>query len=230
MIRQSPLTGFRIPGVLDALKANLFADDTTTFLTEDDDFADLQEILDTWCSAAKAKFNISKTEVLPIGQKDYREHMALTYKTTGSWKNYPTNVKVAGEGEPMRVLGVFLGNGVEQCDVWTPTIAKVTAAVSRWQAGISTMEGRRHVVQMIFGGMTQFLSDVQSMPAAVCKRIERIIMKYLWHDRVIPPVSKEYIQQDIDRGGLRILDLTARNEAIDVMWLKAYLDFSADRP
>ena len=34
----------------------------------------------------------------------------------------------------------------------------------------------------------------------------------------------------IDQGGLGILDLEARNEAIDIMWLKAYLAFGPKRP
>ncbi|KAI0743384.1 hypothetical protein C8Q80DRAFT_1220408 [Daedaleopsis nitida] len=200
MIRKSPLEGFKIPGVVDAVKATLFADDTTTYLAEHDDFSVLQEILDTWCSAAKAKFNIAKTEVLPIGTRDFRTEMAETYKSTGRWRNFPEGARVAGEGEPVRILGAFVGNGVEQCGVWTPTIAKIDATVQRWQAGISTIEGRRHVTQMVFGGMTQFLTDVQSMPAKVCKRVETMMSKYLWHDRVIPPVSKEHVQQGFGAG------------------------------
>ena len=31
-------------------------------------------------------------------------------------------------------------------------------------------------------------------------------------------------------GGLDLLDLEIRNEAIDIMWLKTYLDFSLKRP
>ncbi len=230
MIRQSNLGGFQIPGAVEALKATLFADDTTVYLSADDDFAVLQDILDTWCSAAKAKFNISKTEIIPIGSQEHRENMVATYRTTGSWQSYPTQVNIAGDGEPVRILGAFVGNAVEQCDVWTPTLAKLESVLERWRQGITTLEGRRHVVQMFIGGMTQFLTDVQTMPALVQRRLERILRRYLWNDRIIPPVSLEHAQADFERGGLRILDIETRNEAIDLIWARAYLRYDELRP
>ncbi len=83
---------------------------------------------------------------------------------------------------------------------------------------------------MFVGGMTQFLTDVQCMPTHVCKRLERILRGYLWNDRVQPPVSMEQVCAPVECGGLGILDLEARNDAIDVIWLKTYLDFSSHRP
>ncbi|KAI0750103.1 hypothetical protein C8Q80DRAFT_1101041, partial [Daedaleopsis nitida] len=202
MVRNSNLNGFRIPGAADALITRLFADDTTVFLSEDDDFADLQSVLDTWCSAAKAKFNIAKTEILPIGKKVFREEIVRTYRSTGSWENYPENVRIVGEGEPMRILGAFIGNNVDQAGVWSPTIAKVTSAIERWRLGHATVEGRRHAIQMVVGGMTQFLTDVQRMPSAVCKRLDKCIRQYLWDGRVLPPVAKDYIYTPREDGGL----------------------------
>ena len=71
MICKSDLRGYDVPEKLETLKATLFADDMTVYLTEDNDFETLQRILDTWCSAAKVCFNISKTEIIPIGTKAY---------------------------------------------------------------------------------------------------------------------------------------------------------------
>ncbi|KAF8902960.1 hypothetical protein CPB84DRAFT_1775312, partial [Gymnopilus junonius] len=44
-LRESELKGYDIPGGREKLIANLFADDTTVFLSEGDKFGDLQEIL-----------------------------------------------------------------------------------------------------------------------------------------------------------------------------------------
>ncbi len=76
MIRNSPLKGLSIPSSGKALKATLFADDTTVYLSAEDDFQTLQNILDAWCSAAKARFNIKKTEIIPLGAKSFRKAMA----------------------------------------------------------------------------------------------------------------------------------------------------------
>ena len=68
-LRTSTLQRFTIPGCEEKLIATLLADDTTAFLSANDDFETLQNILDEWRIAAKAKFNIAKTEIIPIGKK-----------------------------------------------------------------------------------------------------------------------------------------------------------------
>ncbi|EKM50885.1 uncharacterized protein PHACADRAFT_103955 [Phanerochaete carnosa HHB-10118-sp] len=72
MLRQSKLSGFHIPSAPDWLIVTLFADDTTVYLSEYDHFSDLSAILDTWCVASGARFNVSKTEIIPIGTTRYR--------------------------------------------------------------------------------------------------------------------------------------------------------------
>jgi hypothetical protein len=49
MLRDSSLKGLQIMGDTERLITTLFADDTTVFLSEDDDFEDLQTILNKWC-------------------------------------------------------------------------------------------------------------------------------------------------------------------------------------
>lgn len=237
MIRKSQITGFKIPRCDEVLKAVLFADDTTVYLSRRDDFKDLQAVLDTWCSAAKARFNISKTEVIPIGTKTFRKEMAETYQATGTWMNYPKGVHFAQEGEAIRILGAFFGNGIVRTDVWTLVLNKIVAmrkplmqVIARWKEGHATVQGKRHVIQMIVGGMTQYLTTVQRMPEPICKRLTKIIRGYIWDDRSSTPISMAQVCLPVERGGLGMLDLNARNEAIDIMWLKAYLDFSEDRP
>ncbi len=237
MIRKSAIKGFSIPKCDEILKAVLFADDTTVYLSRDDDFNVLQATLDTWCSAAKARFNMGKTEIIPLGSPTFREEMSVTYRSTGSWKNYPRNVHVAQDGEAVRILGAFFGNGVEEVDVWSVVLTKIVAmrqplmhAMARWRNGHATIQGRKHVVQMIVGGMTQFFTTVQRMPAIILQRLTKLIREYIWNDRQHTPVGITHLYLPVAKGGLGMLDLEARSEAIDVMWLKAYLDFTTNRP
>ncbi len=186
MIRKSELEGFDIPRCGQTLKAVLFADNTTVYLSSRDDFQTLQTILDTWCSAAKARFNIGKTEIIPIGSEAFRKEMAETYWDTGGWQNYPRNVHVAQEGEAVRILGAFFGNGTSQAGIWTLVLTKIVAmrkplmeVIARWRTGHATLQGKRHVIQMIVGGMTQYLTTVQRMPEEVLTRLNKIIRGFL---------------------------------------------------
>ncbi|KAI0714820.1 hypothetical protein C8Q76DRAFT_590791, partial [Earliella scabrosa] len=195
MIRKSDLQGFKIPGTGEKLLAALFADDTKAYLAEGDNYATLQDILDTWGSAAKAKFNLRKTEILPVGTPEFRNEMAETYHTTGTWRDYPTGIHVAREGEPVCLLGAWYGNGIDQVEVWSMVLTKIVAikqplshALERWKTGRASIDGKRHVMQMIIGGMTQYLTNVQRMPEAIIKRLTKIIRNYLWDDRHNTPV------------------------------------------
>ncbi len=237
MIRKSDINGFNLPRCNETLKSVLFADDTTVYLSSRDDFAVLQGVLDRWCSAAKARFNMSKTEIIPIGSQTHRDEMATTYCATGAWKNYPKGVHVAQDGEAVRILGAFFGNGVSQTDVWTLVLTKIVAmkkplmhAIERWKTGHASLQGKKYVIQMIVRGMTQFFTTVQRMPEAILIRLTRLIRSFLWDDRHNTPVGMEHVCLPTELGGLGLLDLQARSDAIDVMWLKSYLDFSSERP
>ncbi len=75
ILRKSNLKGLEVPGSKERLIAKLFADDTTTFLQEEDDFEELVKILNDWCLASGARFNVDKTQIIPIGSKDFRSNV-----------------------------------------------------------------------------------------------------------------------------------------------------------
>lgn len=72
-IQNSPdLTGFEVPGLETKILINLYADDTTVYMSESDKYTTLENLLTTWCKASGAKFNLEKTEIIPIGSRQHR--------------------------------------------------------------------------------------------------------------------------------------------------------------
>ncbi|KAI9069300.1 hypothetical protein FKP32DRAFT_1608468 [Trametes sanguinea] len=205
MIRSSDIRGIEVPGAEEPTKATLFADDTTVFLAEEDEFEVIQAVLDKWCSASKAKFNITKTEIVPIGCKAYRLEMIREYKQTGKWKTYPENAKIADEGDAVRLLGAYVGNGVNGEAAWARRLDKVEEALGRWGKHHTSLKGKKQAVQLIVGSMTQFTADVQSQPESVTKRLNKMIRTYLWDGAAFPPVSMDQLylpQHEGDQHGL----------------------------
>ncbi|KAJ7273884.1 hypothetical protein C8J57DRAFT_1062745 [Mycena rebaudengoi] len=82
---------------------------------------------------------------------------------------------------------------------------------------------------MVIGGMTQYLTQVQRMPKDIEKRLTKRIRKYIWKDEERGAVNEQTILAAIEEGGLGVLDLEARNQAIDIMWLQAYLNLGPNR-
>ncbi len=67
------IKGMMIPGLENAIKIKLFADDTNLFLSKDDRIDHIQGVLNNWCEISGARFNIEKTEIIPMGTEEHRK-------------------------------------------------------------------------------------------------------------------------------------------------------------
>jgi len=128
------------------------------------------------------------------------------------------------------MLGAWIGNKTEDLTPWEPIIDKINTKLERWKKMHPTLNGRKVITQMIIGGHTQFLSQAQGMPKVIEETLNRIIKNFVWEGDSSPRIANDTLRNPIEEGGLNLLDLEIRNEAIDIMWLKAYLNFSPKRP
>ncbi|EMD36517.1 hypothetical protein CERSUDRAFT_35492, partial [Gelatoporia subvermispora B] len=199
----STLRGFHIPGVPKRLVTNLFADDTTAFLSEQDDFTTLTSILQKWCTASRARFNIPKTFVLPIGTPEYRGDVLTSRRTNPGAAPFPPTVSLVPEGTAIRLLGAWIGNGADQASIWTPTVEKISTSLNIWSSRGPSLKGKSLVSKFVMGGMTQYLTVVQGMPTDVRKRLTAILMKFVWNGRShSPPVGRRTLYRLWTEGGL----------------------------
>ena len=233
-LRKSQLQGFQIPGASRRLIASLFADDTSAFLAATDKWSAVWSVIGCWCRGSRARFNAGKTEVIPIGSSQYRDavwtHRTISGSHEDQTETIPDNVHIAREGEAVRVLGAWIGNGTDQMAVWAPTVKKVKDFLKRWKRCHPSMAGKRSIVQMGPGGITQYLTMVQGMPKPVEKELTEMIRDFMWDGRNPAPVSLDAMCRPVIEGGLGLLDVKARNTAIEIMWVKRYLTLSEDRP
>ncbi|KAI0782455.1 hypothetical protein BC629DRAFT_1255719, partial [Irpex lacteus] len=113
---------------------------------------------------------------------------------------------------------------------WPETLKKVNAALTRWGKCNPTMRGKRLIVQMIVAGMTQYLAKAQGMPPQIESQLQKTIRNFIWDDAKTSPINLHTLTLPIKDGGIKLLDLRARNEAIELTWLRSYLDLSGTRP
>jgi hypothetical protein len=91
------------------------------------------------------------------------------------------------------------------------------------------LDGKKTIIQTIVGGCTQFLTKAQGMPKSICNEIIKEIHTFLWEGSRAP-IAKETLYDDVKTGGINLLNLHARNEAINIIWLKDLLDTSPMKP
>ncbi|KZT18632.1 hypothetical protein NEOLEDRAFT_1079750, partial [Neolentinus lepideus HHB14362 ss-1] len=53
---------------------------------------------------------------------------------------------------------------------------------------------------------------------------------FIWEESTHPPIGLDHLYQPKDRGGINLLDIRARNEAIELTWLRDYLNLGTQRP
>ncbi|KIY69343.1 hypothetical protein CYLTODRAFT_337003, partial [Cylindrobasidium torrendii FP15055 ss-10] len=229
-LRCSNLKGYNIPGQVERLIATLFADDTTVFLSAEDSFDDLKAILDRWCIASGARFNIEKTQVIPIGSKAFINEFRQNRRADETHNPIPLSISIAEEGEAIRILGAWIGENLDENTAWPGVVQKIEDALERWQRAHSSIDGRRIIAQCIPGGMSQYLATVQGMPDKVEKKLAKIIRDFVWDKKTLGRVSEAHLLASLETGGRKILDIKSRNKAIQVMWLKSYLNLSSTRP
>jgi ribonuclease HI len=223
------ITGILIPGTKKHLKVKLFADDTTVFLSETDSVSTVQTLLGEWCEVSGAKFNIEKTEVIPLGNLTQRNAFRESRKLNDENEALPANIRIAKDGEPVRILGAWIGNEIDQAVTWAPILENVCKRLKKWGAARHSLEGRRLIIQMQVAGVTQYLTKVQGMPKDIEAELNKQARKFMWNYEKTDTVNQAQMYAPHKRGGKKLLDIEARNKAIHLTWLQAYLNIGPDR-
>jgi ribonuclease HI len=223
------IRGINVPNLDESVKVSLFADDTTVILAEHDSMGELNNLLEQWCSVSGAKSNVEKTEIIPFGTSEYRRSVRETRRLTENGTRIPETIHIAADKEATRILGAWIGNETNPEEPWRRIVETIKKDFARWETRFPTLEGKRHIVQMIAGGKTHFLARAQGMPEKIQNEIQKLINSFVW-EKEVSSMKIDGLSIEIEKGGRKILDIRARNDAINLMWVKDYLRMNTNRP
>ena len=227
-LRKSSLKGIDVKGSTERLLVNLFADDTLVYLRKSDDMTMLERVIGIFCTASTAKFNMDKTEILPIGGKEFRQKM-IEERKMGN--NIITNDKrIIKEGESMRTLGSWVGNGKNDMTQWNKILRSQEKILEVWSKVNLTLQGKELVLKSLVQSKAVFLATVNGMPKSVEKEMQRMYHTFMWNGKPKGLIKWEQALVEKSKGGLGVPDIAARIEAIEIMWLKKWLSVDATRP
>lgn len=68
------------------------------------------------------------------------------------------------------------------------------------------------------------------MPKRIELAIQKLIQDFIWDGRQTPHIALNTLELPLKEGGLNLLNIRTWNEAIEIMWLKSYLNFSPMHP
>lgn len=67
------------------------------------------------------------------------------------------------------------------------------------------------------------------MPVHIEDALTKMIRDYIWYNDIHPRIGLEHLYKPLNDGGLNLLDIKARNEAIEIIWLGDYLNLTPSR-
>ncbi|KAJ6576794.1 hypothetical protein B0H10DRAFT_1836576, partial [Mycena sp. CBHHK59/15] len=73
-----------------------------------------------------------------------------------------------------QTLGAWIGNGVPYITPWPTVVEKIASGLEGWRVTTPTSanpdfagSGKHHIINMVIGGRTQYLTRVQGMPKEI---------------------------------------------------------------
>lgn len=216
------LKGIQIPKHKEPTKVTLFTDDTLIYTTITDDINELDKIIECFCKASTAKFNVEKTEFLPIGTKKYRTSVINTNKINETY-TIPKEHTIIKDSTPMRTLGAWVGNRININTQWNTIINKQQKIIDSWKQNHLTFRGKELLLKSLIQSRSLFLATVNGMPKHIEEQINTMTRNYLWNEDRRGLITMNQASLNIQDGGLNIPNLSARLEAIEIIWLKKWL-------
>jgi ribonuclease HI len=228
LVQDSDILGIPIPHTPKSLKITLYADDTTVYLQNCDSLEKLNTLLDQWCVISGAKFNKEKMEIIPIGRPEYRETVIAYRKLNNSDTPIPDDIRIAVDSVPTRILGTFVGNNIDNSAFWHKCVEKLARILDRWEAsGIyPDWQTRRSIVNQSLIAATQFHTAAMSMPEPGLKALWKVCRSFVWASSQHPSIKATSLFCSEKEGGIGLINIKARNEAIIGMKLRTYLTAS----
>ena len=130
-IRKSALEGFKIQGLEKRILVLLFMDDILVYMNGNDNKKTLEQTIKNFCEAFMAKFNNEKSEILPVGTKEYRKNMIRTRTVNKTIsRKINQNISIVEDRDLLRTLGAYIGNNNDTSVQWK-TILKMQAKILR---------------------------------------------------------------------------------------------------
>ena len=144
----------------------------------------------------------------------------------GSLKNSDatlyTQREIAWTNEPINVLGIWICHDEEMSIKlnYEPLIDKTKQILESWENWSLSLIGKILVVNTMVASLFVYkMLVLPSPPETVFKRVEQLIQEYLW-DKKRPKIPLDILQRDGTQGGLKLVDLRCRDQALKVSWIQ----------
>jgi len=192
-------------------KLMMYADDTNLFLSAaNDNVEDVAKCLEDTSYAIGCKFNLDKTNVLPVRSDRHKT------RTKEDGVNLP-GAYVLAPGSPLRILGVWIGCRKQAGPRWAQILTHTRKLIGQWNAIGASVQNRVLIAKLLMQSRCYYLLDGNGIPPLMLTKLSNLINRFvrgryslLPYRMLAPPLAK---------GGLNFPSLKHRKEAYDLKFL-----------
>ena len=214
VIQSNLVNGIKTVEESDPLKIRQYADDTTLFLKDQHDMIRAMSILDEFSTFSGLSLNVNKSFAMVT---DARTETAEI-----------NEIRVR---DTIKILGLYFSNSKSAGEItanWTSKIDCLLRTLEKWARRDLSILGKLHLIKTF--GITQFNFIMQSiaLPRSVLEEINRILFRFLWkkrftNRRAFEKVKRKVMCNDLHNGGLKMVDIFNRQNAILLGWAEELL-------
>ena len=126
---------------------------------------------------------------------------------------------------PVKMLGIWLHPDIKviQSENFTRILQKIKSILASWTHRILSLPGKITVVNTMISSL--LIHKFMALPTpdqSFFKQYKSIIMDFLW-DGKIPKIRYSKLIQDYQNGGLKLVDVEAKNHALKAAWISRWI-------
>ena len=196
------------------LKVLLYADDITVFVEQENDVHQVLNIIKEFTLISGLNLNMNKSEIMGIGSSKNRR-----FNCGMKWVN------------EIKILGIHFSNNTcasMNRNNWDNKIVCIKKLIAQWEKRDLGLLGKVCVVKSFM--LSQFVHTMKSIciPDHVLKDINTLLFRFLWrkkdcNKRAFEKVKRVVVNADIDRGGIKMIDIKTMQESFLCMWISNIL-------
>lgn len=201
------IVGLRLPWVPEPLPVlSLYADDTSVISLSDDATGAVFSTYDRFEKGTGSKLNLSKCEGLWLGAWRDRTDAPVAIQ----W----TSVKI-------KVLGVFIGNGLLDDSNWLPRIEAVEKCLRSWRSRSLSFGGKALVSNALALSRVWYVASLVHMPPWAQSELVSLVFKFFWSGKR-DLVARNVVIHARENGGFSVVSTGFKVQSLLVQWIKRF--------
>lgn len=197
------IVGISIPNYSQQIKTIQHADDTSALVSSEMSYTYLMDEYKHYSKISGAKINNDKTEILKIGK--WKDKQILPIHLI---KKY------------IKIFGIIFGQNDQNIN-FENILKKIQLKIDQWENSKINIIQKIIVIKTYIASIFHYTMTINDIPYLYKLRINSIIYKFIWNGR--DKLSRETMQQNINNGGLSMLDIHSKQKTIHIQRFKSFL-------